>query len=281
MGTSETVTGGESSGPSADGAGAGHAEHDHRSRWPLVAAAGAAALYAGVGLALVGFDLVPRALSLGLLALGLVGFVGGLTGWAYEAFVAPYWESTGTHEDSYVGGMVLFLLSDVATFAAGFVYYAFIRVGTWPPTDLPHLLGSLVLFNTVVLIASSVTLHFAHTALEAGDRRRFLGLLGVTTGLGLIFVGGQALEYYEFIIETGFTLTSGAFASAFYGLTGLHGLHVTLGVILLGFTLSRGLRGAYDAERDTAVRTVSLYWHFVDAVWLFLVAVLYVGAVLG
>jgi cytochrome c oxidase subunit 3 len=177
--------------------------------------------------------------------------------------------------------MVLFLLSDVATFSAGFVYYAFVRVGAWPPEHLPPLLGSLVAANTLLLLASSVTLHYGHAALESGDRRRFVGLLAVTVALGVVFVAGQALEYYEFVAGEGFTLSSGAFASAFYGLTGLHGLHVCLGVVLLAIVLARALRGEYSAERDASVRTASLYWHFVDAVWVFLVAVLYVGATAG
>lgn len=259
-----------------------HADGEHASRWPLVAAIGAASLYAGVGLALVGFDLVPALLSLLLGGVGAVVFVAGLAGWAYEAFVADYWAERGRDRaDVYVGGMVLFLVSDVATFLAGFVYYGFVRVGTWPPGELPPLLSSLVLLNTVVLVASSVTFHYGHEALEEGNRRRFLAALGVTVLLGVVFLAGQAFEYYEFVVEEAFTLTSGVYASAFFGLTGLHGLHVTLGVVLLAITLGRALRGHYSATRDTAVRTVGLYWHFVDAVWLFLVAVLYVGAALG
>jgi cytochrome c oxidase subunit 3 len=254
----------------------------HASRWPLVTAVGAAALYAGVGLWLVGLDLVPVAVPVVLSGAGALGVLGGLGGWTYEAFVADYW---GAHRPDrstvLVGGMWAFLVSDVATFLAGFVYYGFVRVGTWPPTDLPPLLGSLVLVNTLLLVASSFTLHYGHIALEQDRRRAFLGGLGATTLLGAVFIVGQALEYYEFLVEAGFTLTSGAFASAFYGLTGLHGLHVSLGVVLLAITLGRALRGQYTPDRDTAVRTVSLYWHFVDAVWLVLVAVLYVGAVVG
>jgi cytochrome c oxidase subunit 3 len=177
--------------------------------------------------------------------------------------------------------MVLFLVSDVATFLAGFVYYAFIRVGTWPPSELPNLLSSLVLVNTLILLASSVTLHYGHEALEDGNRRGFIVGLGVTVLLGVVFLGGQALEYYEFVVEEGFALTSGAFGSAFYGLTGLHGLHVALGVVLLALLFVRALSGQFTASRDTSVRTVALYWHFVDAVWVFLVVVLYVGAVFG
>jgi cytochrome c oxidase subunit 3 len=249
--------------------------HEHASRWPLIAAVGAAGLYAGVGAAFVGLDLVPAVVPVLFGGVGAVGLVVGLAGWAHEAFVA----GATDHADLYTGGMVLFLLSDVATFAAGFVYYAFVRVGTWPPGELPPLVGSLVAVNTLLLVASSVTVHYAHEALAEGERGRFLGLLAATVGLGVVFLGGQAYEYYEFIVHEGFTLSSGVFASAFFGLTGLHGLHVSLGVVLLAVTLGRALRGRYSADRDTAVRTTALYWHFVDGVWLFLVAVLYVGAV--
>lgn len=263
----------------------GHAEedHEHASRWPLVTAVGAASLYFGTGLAFVGFDLVPELLPLSLIAGGVIGFLGGIAGWTYEAFLANYLAESGVGRESsvYVGGMVLFLVSDVATFLAGFVYYSFIRVGTWPPSDLPELLSSLLLVNTLLLLASSVTLHYAHESLEDGERRRFLALLGATLLLGVVFLGGQALEYYEFVVEKGFSLTSGVFASAFYGLTGLHGLHVTLGVVLIALTFGRALRGQFGPDRDTAIRTVSLYWHFVDAVWILLVVVVYVGAELG
>jgi cytochrome c oxidase subunit 3 len=258
--------------------GGGHA--DHRSRWPVVAALGAGTLYLGVGLALVGRGLVPTPVPAALIGIGVPALVAGLAGWTNEAFLSGG-PSLRDRSGLYTGGMALFLVSDVATFAAGFVYYAFVRAGAWPPAELPALLGSLVVANTALLLASSVTLHYGHRALEAGDRRRFLGLLGATLGLGALFVVGQAVEYYEFVVGEGFGLSAGAFASAFYGLTGLHGLHVALGVVLLAVVTGRALRGAYAPGRDASVRTVSLYWHFVDGVWLFLVVVLYVGASLG
>jgi cytochrome c oxidase subunit 3 len=268
-GTPDVATHGESGGT------------HHSSRWPIVAAVGAATLYAGVGVVLAGGSLVPRLPFLVAAVVGTVVLVAGLGGWAYEAFVADYWTTKRDRSRLYVGGMVLFLVSDVATFLAGFVYYAFVRVGPWPPGELPPLVGSLVLVNTLVLVASSGTVHLAHGALESGRRERFVQWLAATVALGLVFVAGQVFEYYEFVAHESFTLSSGVFASAFFGLTGLHGLHVSLGVVLLGILLWRALRGHYAEGRDTSVRTVALYWHFVDVVWLFLVAVLYVGAVVG
>jgi cytochrome c oxidase subunit 3 len=279
MGTSE-VAGGHVDDESGDGDGA-HAEdgHDHNSRWPTLTAFAAAALYAGIGLALVGLDLVPLPLAAGLAGVGALGFLVGIAGWVHEAF-GPATDTTGAldRRSLYWGTTVLFLVSDVATFLGGFVYYAFVRVGAWPPSELPPLLSSLVAINTGLLVVSSVTLHYGHEALREGHRRRFLGLLGLTTALGAVFVGGQALEYYEFVHAEGFTLASGGFASAFYGLTGLHGLHVAAGVVMLAVVFVRALRGAYGPDRDAGIRTVSLYWHFVDVVWIFLVLVLYVGA---
>ncbi|WP_123536729.1 cytochrome c oxidase subunit 3 [Halosimplex salinum] len=262
-------------------------EHHERSRWPVIGAAGAAALYVGVALVFVSesVPMVPTALGLAVAVAGTVGLVVGLLGWTDEAFLDGYlargvtdYPTDDANRIKYRATMVVFLATDLATFAAGFVYYFFVRAGTWPPAELPHLLTSLVAVNTLVLLASSVTLHYAHHALHEGERRRFETLLGVTLLAGVLFVAGQAYEYFTFVVEEGFTLTDGVFASAFYGLTGLHGLHVSLGVVLLGLLAVRARRGHFGPERDTAVVTVSLYWHFVDAVWVFLVVVLYVGA---
>ena len=253
------------------------------SWWPFVAALGVAGIYAGAALfimghgrhSIVGADVGPYVL-IGSVAV----FLAGLYGWLYHAFVATWWEH-GTEEyspGSLKLAMVLFLGSEVATFGAGFVYYFFIRSGAWAPAHLPDLVSSLVLINTMILILSSVTLHFAHVALRKGDRSMFVQLLGITLLLGIVFVGGQVLEYVEFVQHEGFTITTGVFGSAFYGLTGLHGLHVSLGAVLLAVIFIRALYGQYTAERHTSVSTVSMYWHFVDVVWIFLVAVLYFGA---
>jgi cytochrome c oxidase subunit 3 len=270
----------ETGGPTASGDAESH--DDHRSGWPIIGAVGAGGLYAGFALAVLAgrTGLLPATLGIAVSALGAGTVVVALLGWLHEAFLADYWQRAGGERARrrYRGTMILFLLTDVATFAAGFVYYFFVRAGAWPPSNLPHLLSSLVLVNTLVLVASSVTVHYAHEALDAGNDRRFVQLLGVTLVLGVGFLVGQVFEYYEFVVGAGFTLTDGVFASAFFGLTGLHGLHVSLGAVLLAIVFVRALRGAYSRDRDTSVATVSLYWHFVDAVWLFLVVVLYVGA---
>ena len=253
------------------------------SWWPFITAAGGAGLYIGAALYLLGngdASVVPP-LAGPAVFVGSVGlFLTGLFGWLYHAFVATFWQR-GTDEHSANSlrfAMLLFLGTEIATFGAGFIYFFFIRVGGWSSVELPHLLSSLVLVNTILLVVSSFTLHFAERALMKNNRKRFLGFLTVTLALGVIFIGGQVLEYYEFLVNEGFSLTSGIFASAFYGLTGLHGLHVSMGAVLIGIVLVRALAGQYSADRHTSVSTVSMYWHFVDIVWIFLVVVLYVGA---
>lgn len=252
------------------------------SWWPLVVALGASGIYAGAGLFILGrggAPLVGPAVGPLLFVAGMAAFLTGLFGWTYHAFVKRFPgrpETAVTRRFRWATWM--FLATEAATFGAGFGYYFYVRAGPWPPGGLPHLVSSLVVANTVLLLASSVTLHFAHTAIRAGDRRRFVGLLGVTVLLGVGFLAGQAWEYYEFIIREGFTLTDGMFASAFFGLTGLHGIHVSLGVVLLGVLLGRALAGQFSADHHLGVTTISMYWHFVDAVWIFLVVTLYVGA---
>ncbi|GAA0251658.1 heme-copper oxidase subunit III [Haladaptatus pallidirubidus] len=268
---------------STDGATAdSNDSHHERSRWPVVSAVGAGVLYAGVALFLLGLatDVFPESAGFAIAIVGIGAFVAGLVGWLNQAYLARYWrrQASDRKRRAYRATMVLFLVTDVATFSAGFTYYFFVRIGGWPPQNLPDVLTSLVLVNTGLLVLSSFTLHFSHAALENDRRNRFLALLGLTILLGVAFVAGQIFEYYEFAVGEGFTLTSGIFASAFYGLTGLHGLHVALGVLLLGIVFWRGRRGQYDSDRDTSITTVSYYWHFVDVVWIFLVLVLYVGA---
>jgi cytochrome c oxidase subunit 3 len=254
------------------------------SYWPFVTAIGAAGIYVAAALFLLSrgdSPVVPPVAGPAAVVGSVFLFLAGLYGWLYHAFVTGFWSRDADEKSSGTlsFAMLLFLATDVSTFAAGFVYYFFIRVSAvWPATALPHVLSTLVLVNTAILVASSVTFHFAHTGLHSGNRRQFLGLLGLTFAFGLVFVAGQIYEYYLFIVEEGFTLAEGVYGSAFFGLTGLHGLHVVLGVVLIGIIFTRALLGQYSDARDTSVTTVAMYWHFVDAVWILLVVSLYVGA---
>ena len=258
------------------------------SWWPFVTALGAAGVYVAAALYILGrgdAGLVSPLAGPAALVASIGLFLVGLYGWVYHAFVSTFWsrEASQKSANKLRWGMLAFLGSELATFGALFGYYFYIRAGDWESifVGIPDLTGSLVIANTTLLILSSVTLHFAHTAIRRDDRRKFLSWLVVTVLLGVVFIGGQVYEYYEFIIHEGFTLTSGFFASAFFGLTGLHGIHVSLGAVLLAVVLVRALAGQYSAERHVSVSTASMYWHFVDVVWIFLVVVLYVGAEVG
>ncbi|MDT3436564.1 heme-copper oxidase subunit III [Haloarcula sp. 1CSR25-25] len=254
------------------------------SWWPFVTAIGGSGIYVSAALLVLSMGenaLVSQTVGAGAMA-GSVGlFLVGIYGWLYHAFVSDFWErGTDYHSDKTLKfAMLLFLGSEIATFGAGFVYYFIVRGGeVWTQAAVPEVFGSLVIVNTLILIASSVTLHFSHLALRNGNRSRFLKLLGATLLLGIVFIGGQVYEYYEFIVHKGFSIGGGIYGSAFYGLTGLHGLHVTMGAVLLGIVFIRAYYGQYSAERHTSVSTASMYWHFVDVVWIFLVVVLYMGA---
>jgi len=260
------------------------------SWWPFITAIGGAGIYVAAALFVMSQasdPLVSELVGAGAAVAAVGIFLAGIYGWLYHAFVVNFWErGTDHHSGSTLKfAMLLFLGSEVATFGAGFVYYFIVRGGeVWSTDLLPHgghVFGNLVIANTIILIISSFTLHYAHVKLLDDDRQSFVRWLAITLLLGVIFIGGQIYEYYAFIVEEGFTITEGAYASAFYGLTGLHGLHVTMGAVLLGIVFVRAIYGQYSAERHTSVSTASMYWHFVDVVWVFLVVVLYIGAELS
>ncbi|GAA0680070.1 heme-copper oxidase subunit III [Natronoarchaeum mannanilyticum] len=253
------------------------------SWWPFITAIGGSGFYIGAALYVLAQREIFGSTTLGggIFVASTAVFLLGLYGWVYHAFVSDFWnrEADHKHEAKLRWGMLTFLGTEIATFGALFVYYFFVRVGGWENIVLPEVLvTNLVIANTILLIASSFTMHFAHVALLNENRKRFLALLGTTLALGVIFLGGQAYEYYEFLVHMEYGVFEGAYSNGFYALTGLHGLHVSLGAVLLGIVFGRALFGQYSSERHVSVSTVSMYWHFVDVVWVFLVVVLYVGA---
>ncbi|WP_254271650.1 cytochrome c oxidase subunit 3 [Haloarcula marina] len=254
------------------------------SWWPFVTAIGGSGIYVGMALLVLSMGenaLVSTTIGAGATVASVGLFLVGIYGWLYHAFVSDFWERGTNHhsERTLKFAMLLFLGSEVATFGAGFIYYFMVRgTDVWLDAAIPEVWGSLVVVNTVILLISSVTLHYSHIALLNGNRSRFMKLLGTTLLLGAVFIAGQVYEYYEFIVHEQFTITEGIYGSAFYGLTGLHGLHVSMGAVLLAIVFVRAYYGQYSPERHTSVSTASMYWHFVDVVWVFLVVVLYMGA---
>jgi cytochrome c oxidase subunit 3/cytochrome o ubiquinol oxidase subunit 3 len=128
--------------------------------------------------------------------------------------------------------------------------------------------------SSFILLMSSLTMALAVAAISRGDVQRNRVWLATTAMLGAVFIGGQVYEFTTFYRE-GLGYTTNIFGSAFYTLTGFHGVHVSVGIVMLMSLLVMSLRGNLGPERAEAVETVGLYWHFVDIVWIFLFPLLY------
>ena len=175
-------------------------------------------------------------------------------------------------------GVVLFIVSEAMMFGAFFAQYFYNRILSpeWPPQGQERVSAfPLPVILTVLLVASGFTAHWALNAIRRDDRDRFQGWLIVTILLGAGFLGGQAFEYWNLMVNEHFTISSGIYGSVFFSLTGLHGLHVTVGVILLIGIAIRAFLGHFSARNHFGAEGSILYWHFVDVVWIALYATLY------
>jgi cytochrome c oxidase subunit 3 len=179
--------------------------------------------------------------------------------------------------DRTILGILLFILSEVMLFGAFFAAYFFLRVvadpASWPPEgiELPVLIAGI---NTAVLISSSFTIHYALEAIKHGNHRGLKLGLTMTWLLGATFLFIQINEY----IHIGFTPRDGAFGSIFFSLTGLHGAHVFVGLLLLTFANIRAYRGHFGpAQKDhLGVEVPGIYWHFVDIMWIIVFLAIYI-----
>lgn len=134
----------------------------------------------------------------------------------------------------------------------------------------------LPLYNTLLLLTSSVTLTFSHHALREGQRKSATIWLALTVILGAIFLVVQAIEYIEAYQHYGLTMGTGVYGSTFFLLTGFHGFHVCLGAFILLIVLIRYMRGSFSPERHFAFEAGAWYWHFVDTVWVGLFIFVYI-----
>ena len=163
----------------------------------------------------------------------------------------------------------------ISTPDAGSAFVIADKSMSWPGWG--YALKWLPLWNTIVLLSSSVTVHFAHLALKNDNKKSFNKWLGVTVILALIFVGLQAAEYYEAYAHYGLTLNSGIYGSTFFMLTGFHGFHVMMGGFMLAVMLSRSvLHDHFDSHNHFGFEAASWYWHFVDVVWVMLFLFVYI-----
>lgn len=172
-------------------------------------------------------------------------------------------------------GMLLFIISEIMVFGAFFTAYFFIRVVNgdgWFPLQGHELPVAVALVNTCILVSSSFTLHWAEASLKRGNRFGLKAGMLTTFLLGATFLFIQITEY----IHLGFAPRDFAQGSIFYGLTGLHGAHVFIGLLLLGMVTVRAFRGHFSAHSHRGVEIPGIYWHFVDVMWIIVYLSLYV-----
>jgi cytochrome c oxidase subunit 3 len=174
-----------------------------------------------------------------------------------------------------VVGMVCLIIAEAAIFIIFVVAYVF-YIGKSLNGPLPKDVLKLPILTTICLLSSSLTVHAAVSALRAGKRRMCSVWLAATVLLGGIFLAGTAHEWYDLIYRHGLTIRTNLFGTTFYSLVGLHATHVVVGLIMLTLALWFSVSGSMRTEHSEKLEVLSLYWHFVDAVWVIVFLVVYV-----
>jgi cytochrome c oxidase subunit 3 len=176
--------------------------------------------------------------------------------------------------DARTLGMFLFIASEIMLFGSFFTAYFFVRVaaGTSWPTPGHHLPVFIAGLNTIILVTSSFTMHWALQAIKRGNRVGLQAGLSLTFLLGLTFLLTQVSEY----ARIGFAPYTDAFGTVFFCLTGLHGAHVFVGLTLLLAATVRSFRGHYSEDAHLGVEIPGIYWHFVDVMWIVVYTTVYI-----
>ena len=244
------------------------------SPWPLIGSVAA-------GVLATGMILYMHYGQTWLLLVGIALLLTTMWGWWREVIREA--EYGGYHNPVVVFGlrfgMALFIISEVKFFVAFFWAYFNASLfpteatgGVWPPTGIQTFdAWDLPFLNTLILLLSGITVTWAHHALLHGDRKGLIQGLACTVGLGISFTALQAFEYGH----AAFGFTEGIYPSTFYMATGFHGFHVMVGTIFLAVCLFRAMRGHFSPDHHFGFEAAAWYWHFVDAVWLFLFVCIY------
>jgi cytochrome c oxidase subunit III len=194
-----------------------------------------------------------------------------------SAISTPISQAPGTWKLPYRGkvGMACLIIAESAIFTIFVVAYLF-YAGKSLTGPTPREVLQAPIFYTVCLLSSSLTVHFASRFLERGVRGAFLGFWFLTILLGGLFLFGTGQEWHRLIYEHGLTISTNLFGTTYYSLVGLHGFHVTVGLIMLTIVFLFGLAGRVGSEHSKRVEVLSMYWHFVDAVWVVVFTVVYI-----
>lgn len=268
----------------------------HGSHWPIVGSIGLTALLAGFSSWLNGVETGKLVLLAGV-AITLVMMVGWFGTVIRESQQGCFNDQV---DRSFRWGMFWFIFSEVMFFAAFFGALFYARnlsvpwlggegakeltnavlwsgyQAAWPTNGPAHVGGEfeampawgIPAINTLILLSSGATITWAHWALKQGKRGQLIAGLFVTIALGATFLTLQIHEYGEAYRHMNLTLESGIYGSTFFMLTGFHGLHVTIGAIMLTVMLLRAIKGHFTPEHHFAFEAAAWYWHFVDVVWL-------------
>jgi cytochrome c oxidase subunit 3 len=182
----------------------------------------------------------------------------------------------GRQEFTSSVGMIVFLASWAMMFAGLFFAYGFARSKAivWPPAGAPALPLLLPAANTVVIVASSLTFWRALSDLKSGKRGAFRALVAVTFALGVLFLGLQLLLWQR-VAASGLTLSYGTYSGVFYAFTAFHALHVAAGLGLLLWVFVGAVRNVYTEHNIVTVRLCTMFWHFVDVVWVLMFITIY------
>jgi cytochrome c oxidase subunit 3 len=268
----------------------------HGSKWPIVGSLGMITMLASAAAWMNGSPTAQWFFWLGLAIIIFMMF--GWFGTVIRESEAGMYNSQV--DGSFRLGMTWFIFSEVMFFAVffGTLFYVRALVVPWLggegtgaatnetlwqgympvwPTNGPANVGGefqtipafgIPFLNTLILLTSGLTVTLAHHALKKENRTQLVLWLAATVTLGFIFVGFQAYEYYEAYAHLGLTLGSGIYGATFFMLTGFHGMHVTLGAIMLLVIMFRSMKGHFKPNQHFAFEAVAWYWHFVDVVWL-------------
>lgn len=277
-----------------------HAENiyyvPHGSKWPIVGSLGMITMLASAAHWMNGS---PTAEWFFWLGMAIIVFM--MFGWfgtvIRESEAGMY---NNQVDGSFRLGMTWFIFSEVMFFAVFFGTLFYVRnlvipwlggegtgaatneylwqgfMPVWPsngPAEIGGEFHTIPAFgvpfiNTLILLTSGLTVTLAHHALKKDHRKALVLWLAATVLLGFIFVGLQAAEYHEAYTELGLTLGTGIYGATFFMLTGFHGMHVTLGAIMLTVIMFRSMKGHFKPNHHFAFEAVAWYWHFVDVVWL-------------
>ena len=275
------------------------------SHWPIIGSVGLFTTLIGAALMML-----DSAIGSWLLAAGILIVLFMMFGWFGTVIGESESETYNAQVDlSFRWGMFWFIFSEVMFFAAffGALYYARQYSLPWLGGEGPGILTNTYLWdgyealwpytangpgeiggafthmgawglpaiNTLILLTSGGTVTWAHHALKAGHRGQLIAGLFLTVALGFLFIALQAVEYMHAFTELNLTLGSGIYGSTFFMLTGFHGLHVTIGAIILTVVLFRCISGHFTPDRHFAFEAAAWYWHFVDVVWLGLFVFVY------